>query len=115
MSMDMMEATPEDVLRALNQLEETIQVWRAAVVDVQESGAEIMHIAQGPYRGGDPIPIPGPPAPFSSCEPSDFLRPPPRTGCHHFDIYIYTQQVAGLFLGLYYGLMYDQDYLDSNP
>ena len=100
MSMDMMETYTEDVLLALNTLEETIQVWKAAVV----AGGPNTSIARGPFS---PIPIPGPPPPFSGCEGIDFLRPPPHTGCLHSDIDIYVQQVSGLFLGIYYGLEHD--------
>ena len=113
MGMEMLDAAPEDVLKALNDLEETIQAWKDAVKEVQGSGAETMHIARGPYRGWDP-PIPGPPPPFSGCEEIDFLRPPPHIGCFHFDIDIYTQQVCGFLLGLYYGLQYDRGG-DMNP
>ncbi len=113
MEMEMTVATPEDVLLALNRMEETIQVWKAAVVEVQQSGAETMHIAQGPFRGWDP-PIPGP-EPFTGCWPDDcFISVRPRSGCVEFDIDIYVQQVCGFLLGLYHCLLYDQDHHESS-
>ena len=105
MTKEMMQAVPEDVLRALNRVEETIQVWKAAVMAVQESGADTMSIAPGPFRLD---PIPGPAPPFTACKPSELLEVRPRSSGFNFDIEIYTQQISGLFMGLYFGLLHDQ-------
>ena len=101
MPREMMEARSEDVLRALDRLEETIQFWKDAV----RAGEANMSIARGPFP---PIPIPGPPPPFTDCRRIEFLSPPPLTECVEYDIDTYVQQVSGLFMGLYYGLLHDQ-------
>ena len=109
MPMEMLEADPADVLHALNQLEQTIHLWKAAVEEVQASGAPFMSIAQGPYRPSPgPLP-PGPPPPFTDCEANDFISVKPRNACLHFDIDVYVDQVAGFLFGLYYGLQHDQE------
>ena len=106
--MDMVEVDPIDVLLALIRVEESIQAWKAAVVELVRERAPTMSIARGPFRGWDPIPLPDP-GPFSGCWPDySFMGAKPRSGCDDFDIGIYTQQVSGLFMGIHYGLLHDQ-------
>ena len=104
MTKEMIQAVPEDVLRALIRVEESIQVWKAAVMAVQGSGVDTMSIAPGPFRMD---PIPGPEPPFSACERNDFLEVRPQSGCLNFNIDTYVQQISGLFLGIHYGLQHD--------
>ena len=113
MPMDMMEAHPVDVLLALIRLEESIQVWKAAVVDLVRERAETMSIAQGPFWGGDP-PLPDP-GPYTNCWPDvSCMGARPQSGGHDFDIDSHVQQLSGFLLGLHYGLLHDQDG-EANP
>ncbi len=110
LEMEMLEADPIDVLLALIKVEESIQVWKAAVVDLVRERVTTMNVAKGPFRGGDgPLPPSGGSGPFTNCWPDDlFMGARPQTGCAGFNIDTYVQQVSGLFLGLYFGLEHPQ-------
>lgn len=111
MSNEMMQANPVDVLRALENLEKSIKVWKDAVYEVYYSEAETMSIAQGPF---DPVQVEGPVPPFIGCGPASHTGPNPAITCLYFDINVYAEQVLGVLLGLYFGLEHDQGHV-SNP
>lgn len=105
MSFETIQADTEDVLQALTKLEESVEVWKQIIGDLQASGQSEVEIAQGPFLIGRII---GPPPPFTHCE-GDFLPFKPHNVCLAFDIDIYVQQIAGLFMGIYHGLAQDSN------
>jgi len=108
--MEMMEADPIDVLLALIKVEESIQAWKAAVVDLVRERAETMHIALGPFRPGDGPQPPQPEPPYTGCWPEiSFMGVYPRSGCHDFDIDTQVDQISGFLMGLHHGLLHDRD------
>lgn len=109
--MEMLEADPIDVLLALIKVEESIQVWKTAVVDRVRARETTMNVARGPFRGGEgPLPPSGGSGPLTGCWPDDlFMGARPQTGCAGFNIDMYVQQISGLLVGLHYGLLHDQD------
>jgi hypothetical protein len=110
MTKEMVPANPEDVLQALDRIGQSIEVWKIAVQRARDSGTSSISIAKGPFP---PISVPGPPPPFSGCGLELELDHPPLDGCEEFDIDVYVQQVSGVFLGIYHGLVYDQGGVSS--
>jgi hypothetical protein len=105
MSYETIQANTEDVRRALVVLKGSIDSWIQVIQDIEASGEVDVSVAMGPFEMGR---IPGPPPPFSGCE-GDFLNIKPQTGCLMFDVDIYVQQIAGLFMGIYHGLAQDSN------